>query len=98
MSLRRTWIKHLWAAAGASDLLATPGRRLEVDRILDRLCLATWTPEQHLYRVDAAVTVLTFPLHWFRDTGNGFLTLEKRAGAPVLRFGATSAPGKGEWI
>ena len=86
-------MEQLWAVAGA-PLLATPGRRLEVDRLLDRVRSAHWTQEQRLYRVDAARTVLTSPLHWFRDIGHGFLVLEEANNASVLRFGATSSPEK----
>ena len=92
MTSRRTWIKHLGAMA-AAPLLATPGRRLEVDRILDRVRSAHWTREQRQYRVDAALTVLTSPVHWFRDIGYGFLALEEASGplpASILRFGAAS--------
>ena len=84
-------MEQLWAVAGA-PLLATHGRGLEVDRLLDRVGSAHWTQEHRLYRVDAALTVLTSPLHWFRDIGHVFLVLEEAIDSNVLRFGATSIP------
>ena len=93
MSSRRTWIGKLTTVVGA-PLLATTGRRFEVDRLLDRVRLARWIQENGLYLVDAALTVLTSPLHWFPGIGHGFLALEEAANATALPFGATSNPEK----
>src|SRR5260221_10521753 len=90
---RRTWIQHLLAVA-AAPLIAAPSRRLEVDRLLDRVPPAKWTQEYRRYRVDAALMAFTSPLHWFRDIGHGFLTLEETPGASIMRFGGTSTPEK----
>src|SRR5450432_1138757 len=94
-SSRRMWAKQLWAMA--APLLATPGRRLEVDRLLDRVKAAQWIQEHRVYRVDAALTALSSPIHWFRDIGHGFLAVAETCGgakATVRRFGATSNPEK----
>lgn len=83
------------AAAANADfarLLAAPARTLEVDRLLDRYRTASWQQERRQYRVDAALTMFTSPVHWFNGIGHGFLALSETAGATYLRFGAASSP------
>lgn len=80
----------------AVGLAAAPVRRLEIDNLLERFGSSRWTVEHRLYRVDAALTVLSSPLHWFRDIGAGFLSVSETTDrrASVLRFGASSSPEK----
>ena len=91
---RRSWIGGLCTAASVVNGVANG--RLAVDRLLDRFSTCKWKQENRLYRVDAAVTVLASPMHWFRGIGEGFLTLGETpdAAATFLRFGAASRPEK----
>ena len=96
---RRTWAKSaggavLWPWASA---IASPSTGLHLDKLLGRYPSPSgWQSETRMYRVDAAVTVLSSPLHWFRGIGHGFLTLGQTAAARdgstaiFMRFGAAS--------
>jgi len=93
MPTRRTWIQQILAAAG-TPLMAMPARGLEVDRLLARYKSSHWSEEHRLYRVDAALVVLSSPLHWFRGIGHGFLAVGETSDvskATFLRFGAASS-------
>jgi hypothetical protein len=99
LTTRREWVQ---AACGAAWLPwsagagAAPSSDLQVDQLLRRYPAAGSRIETRSYRVDAALTVLSSPLHWFRGIGHGFLTLGETARAEdgskalFMRFGAAT--------